>query len=63
MVESHQKYAQQRQNIFRSVRLVATWGTQALKELLSQSPVMMGVGAQVLVSTARVSEKNTLHDS
>ena len=59
MVKSDQKYARQHQNIFRTVRLVARRGTQALKILLSLSPVMMGIGAQTLVSTARVSETRT----
>lgn len=63
MVESHQKYARQRQNIVRGVLFIATRGTQALKALLTLSPVMTGIGARVLVSTARVSEKRTLHFS
>ena len=63
MVESHQKYARECQNIVRGVRLVATQATQGLEVLLFQSPVMMDIGAQVLVSTARVREKRTLHDS
>lgn len=63
MVESHQKYARQRQNIVRRARLFATRGTQGLSVLLILSHVMMGIGARVLVSTARVSEKRTLHHS
>ena len=63
MVESHQKNARECQKIVRGVRLLATQATQGLEVLLFQSPVMMGIGAQVLVSTARVREKRTLHDS
>lgn len=59
MVKSCQKYARQHQNIVKSVRLVATRGTQALKILLSLSPVMMGIGAQVLFSTAQVGKART----
>ena len=59
MVKSNPIYARQNQNIFRSVRLVATRGTQALKILLSLSPVMMGIGNQTLVSIVWVSETRT----
>lgn len=52
MVKSNQTYARERQNIIRSVRLSATLGTLAREELLSLSPVKMGVGTQILVSTA-----------
>lgn len=60
MVESHQKYARQRQNIVRGVLFIATRGTQALKALLTLSPVMTGIGARVLVSTARTERHQNL---